>query len=354
MKHPPKSTGAISPHCLSKALPEQTELLTEEEITEEDLADAELETELTADYQLVDVGIELHDSAEEFIAQASKHAAADGEHDATRLYLNEIGFTALLTQAQEVELGRLSRSGDLSARQRMIEANLRLVVKVARQHMNRGLALLDLIEEGNLGLIRAVQKFDPERGFRFSTYATWWIRQTIDRALMNQTRTVRLPIHIIKEINIYTRAARRLTSQLEREPTPEDVAKHLDRPVEEVERMLGLNERSTSMDTPRNDDQDQTLLDTLADERNLDPAETLQEADLTRHIDLWLSQLNEKQRIVVEHRFGLHGYEAHTLEEVGHSIGITRERVRQIQIEALRRLRNILEREGFSADIFKY
>ncbi|MEN9847925.1 MAG: polymerase sigma factor RpoS [Pseudomonadota bacterium] len=289
-----------------------------------------------------------------FVEETAEVAPApsfnEGDKDATRLYLNEIGFSALLTAQEEVMLARLSLKGDKAARRRMIEANLRLVVKIARRYMNRGLALLDLIEEGNLGLIRAVEKFDPERGFRFSTYATWWIKQTIDRALMNQTRTIRLPIHVVKEINIYLRAARHLSQTLDREPTPEDVATMLDRPIEEVKKMLGLNERVTSVDTPRANDSEKSLLDTIPDEQNSDPSVLLQDADVLRHIELWLSQLNDKQRIVVERRFGLDGGEIATLEEVGAEIGITRERVRQIQIEALRRLREILEREGFSGD----
>ncbi len=273
-----------------------------------------------------------------------------GDLDATRIYLSEIGFSPLLTAEEEVFYSRKSRKGDEAARKRMIESNLRLVVKIARRYMNRGLALLDLIEEGNLGLIRAVEKFDPEKGFRFSTYATWWIRQTIERALMNQTRTVRLPIHVVKEINIYLRAARKLSQTLDREPSPEDVAEMLDKPIEDVERMLGLNERVTSVDTPTGYDSDKSLLDTIPDEQNTDPSLLLQNSDVQRHIDTWLSQLTDKQCAVVERRFGLHGREVATLEEIGNELGVTRERVRQIQIEAIRRLRQILEREGFSLD----
>ncbi len=359
MKHPPKNKGVKASGKKIRAqseahAPLSVDEVIDDQVTEEESAVEESADDLDSAYTLIDIGSELSESEAAFIQQATKNTLADGEYDATRLYLNEIGFTALLKPEEEITLGRLSRDGDLRARQRMIEANLRLVVKIARQHMNRGLPLLDLIEEGNLGLIRAVQKFDPERGFRFSTYATWWIRQTIDRALMNQTRTIRLPIHIIKEINIYTRAARHLTRTLEREPSSEDVAHYLDKPINEVERMLGLNERVASVDAPRSGDQDITLLDTIADDNTPDPADLLQDNDLTQHIDLWLSQINQKQRIVVEYRFGLHGHETHTLEEVGAIIGITRERVRQIQIEALYRLREILEREGLSADIFKY
>jgi len=275
---------------------------------------------------------------------------SSGDLDATRLYLNEIGFSPLLTAQEEVEISRKLLKGDENARKRMIESNLRLVVKIARRYMNRGLALLDLIEEGNLGLIRAVEKFDPERGFRFSTYATWWIRQTIERALMNQTRTVRLPIHVVKEINIYLRAARKLAQTLDREPSPEDVAEMLDQPIEVVERMLGLNARTTSVDSPSPYDSDNTLLDTLPDEHNLDPSRLLQNNDVKEHIDAWLNLLSDKQCAVVERRFGLHGSEISTLEEIGNELGVTRERVRQIQIEAIKRLRQILEREGLSLD----
>ena len=270
--------------------------------------------------------------------------------DATRLYLKEIGFSPLLTAEEEVRYSRLSKKGEESARRRMIESNLRLVVKIARRYMNRGLALLDLIEEGNLGLIRAVEKFDPERGFRFSTYATWWIRQTIERAIMNQTRTIRLPVHVLKEINIYQRAARYLAQKLDHEPTPEEVANLLDKPIEDVERMLGLNERIASVDAPFDADPERSLLDAIADERTPDPEHILQDEDLHVQIQAWLNELSYKQREVVERRFGLNGREIATLEQVGADIGVTRERVRQIQVEALRRLRVILEKNGYSID----
>lgn len=278
----------------------------------------------------------------------------DSQLDATRLYLSEIGFSPLLTAQEEVTLARALQAGDEASRKRMIESNLRLVVKIARRYLNRGLPLLDLIEEGNIGLIRAVEKFDPERGFRFSTYATWWIRQTIERAIMNQTRTIRLPIHVIKEINIYLRAARHLSQTLDHDPTTEEIAAELDRPVEEVKRMLGLNERTASVDEPVGRDGERSLLDSIPDEAGIDPAQMLQDEDVREHLEEWLSGLTEKQRAVVEQRFGLHGTEPATLEEVGNRIGVTRERVRQIQIEALRRLRRVLEGQGYNADaLFK-
>ncbi|HSX72053.1 RNA polymerase sigma factor RpoS [Pseudomonas subflava] len=270
--------------------------------------------------------------------------------DATQLYLNEIGFSPLLTPQEEVHFARLAQKGDPAGRKRMIESNLRLVVKIARRYVNRGLSLLDLIEEGNLGLIRAVEKFDPERGFRFSTYATWWIRQTIERAIMNQTRTIRLPIHVVKELNVYLRAARELTQKLDHEPSAEEIANLLEKPVDEVKRMLGLNERVTSVDVSLGPDSDKTLLDTLTDDRPTDPCELLQDDDLSESIDQWLSELTDKQREVVVRRFGLRGHESCTLEEVGQEIGLTRERVRQIQVEALKRLREILEKNGLSSD----
>lgn len=273
-----------------------------------------------------------------------------GQSDATQIYLKEIGFSPLLSAEEEVYYGRLCQAGDEAARARMIESNLRLVVKISRRYINRGLAFLDLIEEGNLGLIRAVEKFDPERGFRFSTYATWWIRQTIERAIMNQTRTIRLPVHVLKEINVYQRAAKQLAQQLDHTPTIEEIAEKVDVPVEDVKRLLNLEDRVASVDAPLDSDPERSLIDTLADDKAADPADTLQNEKVLRYIDDWLGMLTEKQREVVERRFGLKGRDISTLEQVGMDVGVTRERVRQIQVEALQRLRSMLEAKGFSLE----
>ena len=314
------------------------------------MQDAELEFDEELEAQEEEEVQEVAAEAEETISDELMVPELNKVMDATQLYLGEIGFSPLLTAEEEVYYARRALRGDKAARKRMIESNLRLVVKIARRYNNRGLVLLDLIEEGNLGLIRAVEKFDPERGFRFSTYATWWIRQTIERAIMNQTRTIRLPIHVVKELNVYLRAARELTQKLDHEPSAEEIANLLEKPVDEVKRMLGLNERVTSVDVSLGPDSDKTLLDTLTDDRPSDPCDLLQDDDLSQSIDQWLSELTDKQREVVVRRFGLRGHESCTLEEVGQEIGLTRERVRQIQVEALKRLREILEKNGLSSD----
>ncbi len=270
--------------------------------------------------------------------------------DATQIYLSEIGFSPLLTAEEEVYYARLALKGDAAARKKMIESNLRLVVKISRRYLNRGLPLLDLIEEGNLGLMKSVEKFDPDRGFRFSTYATWWIRQTIERAIMNQTRTIRLPIHVVKELNVYLRAARVLTQKLDHEPSPEEIAEMVDKPLEDVEKLLGLNDKVASVDTPIGYDESKSLLDTIADENSVNPAELLTDENLRNHIETLLDKLTENQQQVIARRFGLRGFEKATLEDVGKEIDLTRERVRQIQVEALKTLRGLLERVGLTQE----
>jgi RNA polymerase nonessential primary-like sigma factor len=277
-------------------------------------------------------------------------ASIERELDATSLYLSEIGASPLLTAEEEVKYARLAQKGDESARRKMIVCNLRLVVKISRRYLNRGLALLDLVEEGNLGLIRAVEKFDPERGFRFSTYATWWIRQTIERGIMNQSRTIRLPVHVVKEINAYLRKSRELAQSLDHEPSAEEVAEALNVDVQDVKRLMGLNERTPSMDVAYGKDSDRPLVDMVADENVDDPSELLQSDAVNGHLDEWLNQLNDKQRSVIERRFGLHGFDNATLEQVAGELGVTRERVRQIQMDALKRLRHILENDGYTSE----
>ncbi|MEB4591467.1 RNA polymerase sigma factor RpoS [Candidatus Thiothrix sp. Deng01] len=275
---------------------------------------------------------------------------SSGEIDATQMYLREIEFSPLLTPEEEVLYGRLVRQGDAFGRQKMITCNLRLVVKIARRYMGRGLPLPDLIEEGNLGLIHAVEKFDPERGFRFSTYATWWIRQNIERALMNQTRTIRLPIHVNKELNAYMRKVREMTQKLGYEPSLPQVAEAMDKPIEVLRKLLDFNERITSLDVTVGKDGDSPLVDFVSTESSDEPDSKLEDEDITQSVDNWLGQLEFKQREVVMRRFGLNGHERATLEQVGEALGLTRERVRQIQMDALKRLRRILENKGLSGE----
>ena len=322
-------------------------------MSQELVKEAEIDTTSdadTPDVEDIDDDVVAKEEKEEVIAKAEQPKNLD----ATQIYLSEIGFSPLLTAEEEVFFARKALRGCEASRKRMIESNLRLVVKIARRYNNRGLALLDLIEEGNLGLIRAVEKFDPERGFRFSTYATWWIRQTIERAIMNQTRTIRLPIHVVKELNVYLRTARELAQKLDHEPTAEEIAATLDKPVEDVSKMLRLNERISSVDTPIGGDSDKVLLDIIADDRGKGPELKTTDDDINNNIVHWLEQLNPKQREVLARRFGLLGYEPSTLENVGKEIGLTRERVRQIQVEALRRLKDMATHEGLNMEsLFK-
>jgi len=263
-------------------------------------------------------------------------------------YYKDIRTAPLLTKDEEIFYTRRLRQGDESARQQMIKSNLRLVVKIAKRYIKSGIPILDLIEEGNLGLMRAVEKFDPEKGFRFSTYGAWWIQQTIERAIMNQSRTVRVPIHVVKKVNACLRKGRELTKVLDHEATPSEIAMAMQRSPEEIENILALNEKTISIDSPISEIFDKPLLETLADPHEFDPLDKFAMQDLQENVERWLSSLSPKLREVVIRRYGLQGHDATTLDQTGMEIGLTRERVRQLQAEALKQLKRLIEKDGES------
>ncbi len=257
----------------------------------------------------------------------------------TSQYLCDIGHADLLAKEEEYELAGKITQGDTDAYKKLIEANLRLVVKIARRYINRGLAFLDLIEEGNFGLMHAANKFDREKGFRFSTYATWWVKQNIERAIMNQSRTVRLPIHVIKELNAYIRVGHSLAGELEHEVTADEIAKHIDKPIEEINKILELKPGASSLDRPLSEDGNAMVGDTISYGEQEDPCNIVEDKDTKDLIDKWLVTLNEIEHVVIVRRFGLQGHDFHTLEETAAYLGVTREKVRLIQIKGLRRIR---------------
>ena len=293
-------------------------------------------------------------------AEAEPRSAASAEaaepeteflSDVTQIYLHEIGLNPLFSPEEELHWARRAAKGDFAARQKMIERNLRLVVNIAKHYVNRSVPLLDLVEEGNLGLMHALEKYDPERGFRFSTYATWWIRQNIERAIMNQSRTIRLPVHVIKELNLVLRAKRHLEAHVEHEASIEDIAHLLGRPAEEVRGVLAHNEHMASLDAPLDIDPMLSIGESISDEQSVNPEAGLQSQEIESLVKQWLEQLNDKQRTVIERRFGLNNQEVCTLEDLAGHLGLTRERVRQIQLEALGQLRRILRRRGLSKEV---
>jgi len=281
-----------------------------------------------------------------------EHLPADDEHfsDATYRYLNEIAANPLLSAQEEAVLTRRVRAGDFQARQTMIERNLRLVVNIAKRYLNRGIPLLDLVEDGNLGLIHALEKFEPERGFRFSTYATWWIRQSIEHAVMNQGRTIRLPVHINKELNQVIRARRRIEADHQGNCLTSEIASCLDKPIDEVRAILALDERAVSLDAPLDIDPTLSVGESLADETIKPPDIQIQNSEIENLLLCWIDTLTDKQRTIIRHRYGIDDCDVLTLEELSSRLGITRERVRQIQIEALGQLRKVLKRRGITRE----
>ncbi len=278
--------------------------------------------------------------------------ARNDAHDATQMYLSEIGRSPLFTHEEEIYYGRRVIKGDKKARAKMIQSNLRLVVKIARHYHHRGVEFLDLIEEGNLGLLRAVDKFDPERGFRFSTYATWWIRQTIERAIMKQSRTIRLPIHVIRELNACLTVSRDIMCTEHHTANSVEIAKKLKKTVKEVDDALELNEHMVSLDTLIGNDKSKSisLVDVIADKNETDPVMLLAEGHLPQQLEALVRELNDRQREVLCRRFGLMGHNRATLDKVGKSIGLTRERVRQIQINGIKALREKMKELGLSRE----
>ncbi len=353
----------------SKRRPPQAESETISRVTPASVDDAgasEVEEDIAEERDLDERqgGAEEGD-ARESVAEAAPDAddfrallQAELTADTIQHYLNRISVKPLLTVEEEQKYSRLAKAGEFEARQVMIERNLRLVVSIAKGYLNRGVPLLDLIEEGNLGLMHAIEKFDPTRGFRFSTYATWWIRQSIERAIMNQARTVRLPVHVIRELNQVLRAKRHLEKNSmnsgeaaeRRDASIDDIAYLTGKTTDEVTDILALNEHTASLDAPLDLDPASSLLDLLSDDQSQSPDAEVQHRELETLTRAWLARLSDKHRHVIERRFGLNHIEPATLEELADEMGLTRERVRQIQQEALVRLKRFFASNGVRKD----
>jgi len=318
--------------------PENAELL---DAIYTDMADNSIEVTVTEP----DVEAFTDEWAEEEIEEDPALATAvylddDVADDSVRLYLREIGKIPLLSAEEELELAQRVVKGDRDAKDKMAEANMRLVVSIAKRYVGRGLDLLDLIQEGNTGLLRAVEKFDPDKGFKFSTYATWWIRQAITRAIADQARTIRIPVHMVETINKLLRTQRRLTQELNREPTNDEIAKAMEIDVDKVEHIMKIKQDISSLDASiRDDEEDSVLADFIEDEDTVSPEESATGQLLKEQVKDMLSALTEREQKILKLRFGLEDGKSHTLEEVGQEFSVTRERIRQIEAKALAKLR---------------
>ncbi len=306
-----------------------------------DLADANIDiiTDVSDDVTFADEWVS-EDTEEEIANNTAVYLDDDIADDSVRLYLREIGKIPLLSADEELELAKRVVAGDKDAKEKMAEANMRLVVSIAKRYVGRGLDLLDLIQEGNTGLLRAVEKFDPDKGFKFSTYATWWIRQAITRAIADQARTIRIPVHMVETINKLLRTQRRLTQELNREPTNEEIAQAMEIDVDKVEHIMKIKQDISSLDASiRDDEEDSVLADFIEDEDTISPEESATGQLLKEHVKEMLSALTEREQKILRLRFGLEDGKSHTLEEVGQEFSVTRERIRQIEAKALAKLR---------------
>ncbi|MDX1302816.1 RNA polymerase sigma factor RpoS [Photobacterium sp.] len=277
-----------------------------------------------------------------------KHETQSFDADVIQLYLREIAHKPLLTKKEEILYSRKSLTGDMAAKKVMIESNLRLVVSIAKKYRGSGMQLSDLIDEGNIGLITAVDKYDPERGFRFSTYATWWIKQTIERSIHNQARTIRLPVHVSKEINTIFRTHKRLMKNTSHDPSHEEVAKELERSVDDITSVLAYDAPVISIDQTIGDDANsQSISVFIADDSSTSPETHVDQLDVRKLAMAMLESLNQRDREILCRRFGLLGYEAQTLQQVADEVGLTRERIRQLQVSSLKKLKNTLHRDNY-------
>jgi RNA polymerase primary sigma factor len=334
-----KKEGKLDQRDIFAAIPDLPANLDSLDALYAEMADADIELVAATEPSTEDFSDEWTAEDEEEVVEDTSYID-DIADDSVRLYLREIGKIPLLTAEQELALAQRVVAGDKRAKDQMAEANMRLVVSIAKRYVGRGLDLLDLIQEGNTGLLRAVEKFDPDRGFKFSTYATWWIRQAITRAIADQARTIRIPVHMVETINKLLRTQRRLTQELNREPTNEEIAVAMEMEVDKVEHIMKIKQDISSLDASvRDDEEDSVLGDFIEDEDQKTPSESASEQLLKEQVKQILSTLTEREQKILKLRFGLEDGKSHTLEEVGQEFSVTRERIRQIEAKALAKLR---------------